>query len=273
MEEDLLYHYTSLDTFYKIIGSQEKDEIVFRATHARFMNDPFEYDLAFTFIEKAYREYEKINKIVTPFKNIKELFHSRDIFGEPFILSFSGQSDNLSMWRSYASNGKGIAIGLDKKMIHDYEKDAKNQNTKLLKCLYDEQLIINNLVNYLKDHYHDFIEKDKQFISNGNGFFHTFYNFAMNSFQFKNKHYNIENEWRLCKNEAFDDNIHFIESNGIMKPFINHRFPKSIIKRITIGPCADQEKVKESICIFLKVNGFDLQRDTIIISDVPYREI
>lgn len=236
------------------------------------MNDPVEYEMASSLIQKAYDEFERIKNIDPKF-NIKELFRFRDIFGEPFILSFSEQSDNLSMWRSYASNGKGIAIGLDNTNIQSYIQNNNSQNLILLQCLYDEQLIINNLVDYLKDHYHDFIEIDKKFISNGNGFFHTFYNFAINSFQFKNNHYNIEKEWRLCKNETFNKNIHFIESNGIMKPFINHRFDKSIIKKITIGPCADQEKVKESIYIFLDVNGITLHKDSIVTSYVPYREI
>lgn len=272
MEEDLLYHYTSLETFYKIIGNQKKDKIIFRATHARFMNDPFEYDLAYTLIEKAYREYELLNDINIPF-DLKKFFSLRNIFGSPFILSLSENHDNLTMWRSYGANGKGIAIGLDKKMINDYVKDEKNQNTKLLQCFYDEGKIIRNYIRYLKSHYHDFKIEGNKIIPLGNGTFNTIYGLSLSSFQYKNFNYEIEKEWRLCKNETFNKNIHFIESNGIMKPFINHRFDKSIIKKITIGPCADQEKVKESIYIFLDVNGITLHKDSIVTSYVPYREI
>lgn len=40
MDESLVYHYTSVDTFYNILSGVNDNKICLRATHARFMNDP-----------------------------------------------------------------------------------------------------------------------------------------------------------------------------------------------------------------------------------------
>lgn len=109
---ELLFHYTSIESLLKILqGNGEK--IVLRATHANFLNDPEEFEFANSIITKTLLEYEEEIQISN--KKSQNLFGNGGIFGsfaylpgEPFILSFSGHRDDLSMWRAYGHDGNGV---------------------------------------------------------------------------------------------------------------------------------------------------------------------
>lgn len=58
--------------------------------------------------------------------NENKLWLSLDRTGYPFVLSLSELCDDLNMWRCYADQGRGVAIGLDKPILdeeyHTYSK-------------------------------------------------------------------------------------------------------------------------------------------------------
>lgn len=271
----ILYHYTSVGTLLKIFENSETDKICLRATNAKFFNDPHEYNLAVSLLITSMISYEKEKSIENKIsQNIKNRVLNRlsTMPGNPFILSLSENSDNLIMWRTYGFDGKGVAIGLDKKMLDDYSKDERNKNVNLHKCIYDKNLILNGLINYW-GYYYDTITIKKDENSIGFDSFRFLFDVVDFSFQFKRSEYETEKEWRLCKNEMDDNNYKFIERDGVIIPFVEHYFPKEIIKKIIIGPCVNKQLIKDSIITFLKSRKFRLPTKSIIASKVPYRKI
>lgn len=268
----ILYHYTSVETLLKIIENSNDDKICFRATHAKFFNDPFEYKLAFSLLKTSLTKYENQissgKKLRPKFQN-KSLSSLGQLFGNPHILSLSENSDDLTMWRTYGFDGSGVSIGLDKKMLEEYSNDKNLKNTKLIKCVYDRNKILKGLINYWKYVYPTIN------INEENRLVFSSFSFALNltdfCFSFKRSEYQSEKEWRLCKNDGEDKNIKFYERNGLLIPYIEHYFPKEIIKKIIVGPCVNKELTKESIEIFLKIKGFSLTEDFIGKSKMPYR--
>lgn len=271
----ILYHYTTVGTLLNILDTIVHKKICFRATHAKFFNDPYEYKLAVEFLKQSMVKYEKENNI----KNGQSSnFNKNSIArigvasGDPFMLSLSENSDELTMWRTYGADGKGVAIGLDREMLDNYSNVDKNTNTVLLRCQYNKTDILNRLTKDWKDLY------DKITFKNGGktiemDSFRFMFNLVAFSFSFKRSEYNLEKEWRLCKNEFDETKVRYREKNGLVIPFVEHYFEKEIIKKIIIGPCVNKNLTKESIEMLLKSRKYNLPRNSITISKVPYRQI
>lgn len=269
----ILYHYTSVETLLKIIDNIDDGKICVRATHAKFFNDPHEYKLAIALLKSSLNKYEKEKLIKNGSgKNpITKLFAGMgQLLGDPFILSFSENQDDLTMWRSYGFDGKGVAIGFDKEMLVEYANSETSINTQLIKCQYDKFKIKKELTKYWEYNYDKIDLKDKNKIGLND------FNFPVDltkfSFSFKRNEYYPEKEWRLCKNDWDDKNIRFKESDGLIIPYINHLLPKEIIKKIIIGPCSNKQLSKESITMFMNMKNI-LAKEFIFSSKVPYRKI
>ncbi len=268
----ILYHYTSVGNLMKILDYSIQKNICIRATHAKYFNDPFEYSLAISLLKASMIRYEKEHTIENrkSQKFNKKKFSSFGIIaGYPFILSLSEKPDDLTMWRTYGADGKGVAIGLDVNILKEY-KPGNADNTRLLKCAYTKDSILNGLTNYWSVVYDkiDFTEEGASIKS-----FRLLSDIANFCFSIKRQEYKDEMEWRLCKNEWEMDEIRFFERDGILIPFIEHFLPREIVKEIIIGPCANKKMTKESIETFLKARRYALNKDLIILSKVPYRRI
>lgn len=271
----MLYHYTSIGTLLKIIDNTVDNKVCLRATHAKFFNDPYEYKLAVPFLKQSMVKYEKENNIVDGQSsnfNKNSIARLGGAFGDPFMLSLSENPDDLTMWRTYGADGKGVAIGIDWEMLHSYAEDENNANTILLQCQYDKTEIIDKLTKGWADLY-----DDVTFMEGGKGLGMNSFEFPFKliafSFGFKRNEYSSENEWRLCKNEFNETKVKFREKDGLLIPFIEHHFDKRIIKKIIIGPCVNKELTKESIKMLLKSRQYDLPSGAVIISKMPYRQI
>lgn len=268
----ILYHYTSVSTLMKILDYSPQKNICIHATHAKYFNDPFEYSLAISLLKTSMIRYEKEHSIEhrKSQKFNKKKFSSFGIIaGYPFILSLSEKADDLTMWRTYGADGKGVAIGLDVSILKGY-KPENADNTRLLRCAYNKDSILNGLANYWNVVYDkiDFTEEGASIQS-----FRLISDIANFCFSIKRQEYKDEIEWRLCKNEWTIDEIKFYEREGILIPYIEHFLPREIIKEIIIGPCANKKMTKESIETFLKVRRYTLDKESIILSKVPYRRM
>lgn len=49
----ILYHYTSIETLLKIIDNTDDGKICLRATHAKFFNDPHEYEFSISLLKTS----------------------------------------------------------------------------------------------------------------------------------------------------------------------------------------------------------------------------
>ena len=249
MTGELLYHYTSIESLHKILLG-DGENIVLRATHANFMNDPDEFEFVNKIITETLHEYELEHQISE--KKSDVLFGRGGIFGsfaylpgEPFILSLSEHQDDLSMWRAYGHDGNGVCIGLDKEMLMSYSKDPEVTNTILLKCEYCKEMVEEDFRQYWKDNYNDFkIEKSENGrITTGFNDGSLFFSMSKYGFSTKSNSYSSEAEWRLCTNEW--RNYQFRTKGNLFVPFIEHKFRKKILRKIVIGPCLNGLQVEQ----------------------------
>lgn len=106
---EILYHYCSTESFYKIISGKS-----IRLSALSFSNDYLEGRLARLVIrslstEHGLDEYQK--------KSIEDLM---DLFENSFDshgFCLSGNGDILSQWRGYADDGNGVSIGFSSKYL------------------------------------------------------------------------------------------------------------------------------------------------------------
>ncbi|WP_339870243.1 DUF2971 domain-containing protein [uncultured Algoriphagus sp.] len=277
MTGELLYHYTSIESLHKILLG-DGENIVLRATHANFMNDPDEFEFANKIITKTLLEYESENSVLE--KKSDNLFGKGGIFGsfaylpgEPFILSLSEHQDDLSMWRAYGHDGNGVCIGLDKEMLKSYSEDPEVINTTLLECEYRKEIVENHFRKYWINNYNDFkIEKSEDGrITTGFNDGSIFFSMPKYGFSAKSPSYGSEAEWRLCTNEG--KNYQFRTKGNLFVPFIEHKFRKEILKKIVIGPCLNGLQVEQGMRFFLKKFGFPEAKAFIERSQISYRQV
>lgn len=296
----VLYHYTSLDTFHKMLERMEKEEndarnkenvksFILRGTHIEFLNDLSEFTLAFELFAKMIQEYETTIE-PSKNKNIAERLDKKywrnfvtffELNTPPFITSFSENSDSLPMWNTYGLEGKGVALGIERFDIGSSLSDSKTGNPKWVKCIYDSDILQDIFKGSMNDVYEIVNVKDEQLVING------LPNFSLLSAYFsmlKNFAFEYEKEWRLVNTFSKykkEKEINYFEKNGILKPYIEHKLPKKILKKIVIGPCADKEVLKKSIVMILERAGYKTDNKNINdelfvdiqFSNVPFRHI
>lgn len=271
-DNDLVYHYTSVATLVKIVDSMNNGEIYLRATHVKYFNDPMEYESGLSLFKKSMIQYEQQNRISDP----KSQRYNEDSVarlswmpGPPFLLSFSGNKNDLMMWRNYGDDGKGVSIGFDRKLLSEYAES--NDNAKLLKCNYDEEAVVKELVEKWSKYYPSVNFMEGGGIAVGSSVRFIF-DLIRTSFEYKTEEYSPENEWRLCKSEWKEEQIKYFERGGVIIPYVDFKFSKDIIKKIFVGPCANI-LATESIKNFIKAKGYDVNNDFIIQSKLPYRKL
>lgn len=239
---EYLYHYTSTDALMSILQSmsscREGDDtqyITLRATHASYLNDKVEGVL----LKKALEELGQRSDIL----NVLECCS-----GYPFVFSFSELEDDLNMWRCYAAEATGVAIGFDLR-IPEFDLILK-------KCEYITQKKL--------------VEKYKDLKCMRPGYDCTqLARVLQNLFCYKDIAFEAENEWRFIEQNV--PHRYFLRSKTIV-PYVEIKVPVSAIVSITFGPLADYERNKFSVSTILKgkvgdmLKGIELKK-----SNVPLR--
>lgn len=156
----IVYHYTGLDTLFKILDNVNNDNLVFHASEIFCMNDPTEFYhgveqiwSVFPIIEeeviksiKTSEQFSDINKLYLDnkymlskiwnelYKNNQDWFalyveNIRHSHHAPFVISFSCLDDFLPMWENYGNNGLGVAIGID---IQEYYRKVQRDDGTII---------------------------------------------------------------------------------------------------------------------------------------------
>ncbi|EMY62451.1 DUF2971 domain-containing protein [Leptospira terpstrae] len=100
---NLVYHYCSLESFYKIIESGE-----LFLSHQSAMNDKSDSRLFFNIlVKRANQIANELNAEIL--EKFLRLFYIN--MKDYFIASFSAESDLLNQWLTYGDKGKGVSIG------------------------------------------------------------------------------------------------------------------------------------------------------------------
>ena len=225
---ELLYRYTTFDTAFSILknGTYRMNGIV-------GMNDISEIDYFddYCYTSKKKPSYQTLNNL--------------------FISSCCSLKDNLTMWRLYGDDAKGICLVF--KIIHNANKDFmlqtvsyandknKNDRLDLVKKLINNKVVFN------------YIDKWKHF--------------------FKAFDYSIEKEVRLLfsgdiKTENRDE-IGWIKTAGhsIINPYVEFDIEKSEfpleLKEIVLGPKCPEIKTNENqLKELIRFKGYDIEVKT-----------
>lgn len=128
----MIYHYTSLDNFLKIIES--KQLYLFNAFN---MNDNLEVNWINHLIDEEFKKFQEPEL----FTKTIELYNLNNT--TPYLCCFSYDGDLLSQWRAYADDGCGIAIGFDETKLDVGRRIpvtgvTSDLSTGLFDCIYDE---------------------------------------------------------------------------------------------------------------------------------------
>lgn len=286
---DILYHYTSLNGFLSIIETQS---LFF--SNVNFLNDSKEIKHGVDIVLKAIEQIEEnqSSDILSKMKdNIDLLYKS-----EKYVTCFSKNGDLLSQWRAYGNNGKGISIGFEFSDLTDsFDKYLTGTHIE-----YDEKIQVESIKEYINLMIEFYENIENNYDWNGQNFNNliakqiiTFFNNVIHSF--KHPSFIDEREYRLqleIDNNMYkkeDIELKFRATENLIIPYTiikndyisyletkvpNETEPlfslkKLPISKIIIGPSLDYETVKNGIKKFLFEKGYkeiDIEK-----SNVPYR--
>lgn len=178
-----------------------------------------------------------------------------------FCVCFSESKDKLSQWRGYAQDGKGIAIGFDKKVLEELNQISEF-HIAFGKVIYDspQEYVQGIIADNIKKLKYKSVEHVALELSG---------NYRMQFPFVKNPGFEEEKEWRavVCStighyNIPSSENILFSKvkyrtANNKLIPYIEMNFERikqRIIKEIFIGPKSEVEV--EDIVNLLSFYGY-----------------
>lgn len=142
---EVLYHYTSLDSFVNIIKSKK-----FRLYDVTKSNDPLEGSYMIHALEKAYQKLhdkEKINDEEYALARQTFFFFKEELISQGRFNDFCGAASfcvpehELMMLRSYGNNGKGIALGVPIKALEMLANNNQQLIFKKVEYLSEQEII------------------------------------------------------------------------------------------------------------------------------------
>lgn len=251
-ENRIVYHYTDIDALMAIV---RPGYIQLRATNCMFLNDSNEIKEGIDIMK------EKGDTSVTT-----------DTFKDYYLTSFSFVKDDLKMWGMYAANGSGVAIGFKLKLL-------QSAYGGFAECEYDKAKICNNFDEHLS-HKKLVLEAQKiaveqnikSVLTEKPELLPIIHNFPYiaTCISSKNPAYSYEQEARcfLCNR---GQNVKFRNRKGVITPYVDIIVPREALCEIVIGPANNQDLSHRSIARFLEINGYNLSKENIIKSAIPYR--
>lgn len=260
----MLYHYCSVDSFFKIIESKS-----LWLSDINHMNDYREVRWAHEKILRSLRQLDKDHgeghaQLLLEHLRLNHTMH--------FICSFSCEGDLLSQWRAYAMDGTGIAIGFtDHGLPRAAHLPHCNANPELsvgiYEVVYDEanqQAAIDSTLEKFMDRMNT-----EDGAERGEALPGAVYILGGTSVLFKNPAFAEEREWRLVHTPLITDGPGGIRvdsaisqlrhrvSGGRIVPYFEYDFSSKLdddlIAEVVIGPkCPVTQYDLE---MFLQVNG------------------
>ncbi len=166
-----------------------------------------------------------------------------------YVACFSEKKDCLSQWRGYADDGKGMAIGFDKKVLEQLSK-LRKFNLEFAKVIYDKNEQERHVERVVKENL-----KRMEETGVGHVALELNTNYRMEFSIYKHHSFAEEQEWRLVFNskshgrEVKVGNMTFSEPKYRVASgkLISYRelcfsnIKETFVKEIWIGPKADVE--------------------------------
>jgi hypothetical protein len=191
------------------------------------------------------------------------------------VAAFSEDADQLNQWRSYANDGRGIALGFDSRAL---QRAASGHDVRLLRCVYAPEShheIIAELVRLLLDAFRAAPPAQDgeraRLLEEFNSVF------LLTAPVIKDHHFAQEKEWRLVSMpRSPDDPLLTAVLSGnhasvkLVLPLVPDGEPGSdVISSVTVGPTLDPDNVADAIDVLARHKGFHIGK--VRLSRVPYR--
>ena len=243
-----MYHYTPIASTSGIL---REDNIHLWATYYKNLNDPLEFKWAKRHIFEKIKNSSATEKIPTIF---------------PYVISFCQEADDLTMWRLFADNGRGILLEFDDGIIRKAANQSSNAE-RYQKCFYAEKDNLSEVIQQVLDEYksiyatesNDDLQKLCAFIK------HKSYEVEKEirycSFNFTNEQFNKPSTWDKSNKENIENErgvMYRLRGNELVK-YKEILFKKEALKSITVGYGLDYGKTKEHIEKILEANGYELK--------------
>jgi hypothetical protein len=291
-EKGTIYHYTTYEGIKSILETRK-----LRYTDYRYINDPTEIKYGQEIVIEALLESDIVYKYHLT-KNIKNFFNNFDFQMSIYVSCFSKTRDKLAIWRYYASNGTGFAIGFNNFPTADHLNIkpkpvriitevmyGKEEPKEFLKKFIEEYLkvfeeALNRLKEANKNQFCSFlVELDARLMAQ---FISLLPSLKDDSFKDENEvrifypegeliGYYIDDRYRefipIPKNRT--PFVHSLQGN---KPVVSpHQFDHTDISEIWVGPCCEFSEARNWLRQLLSDNGYRLNEVKIALANFPYK--
>ena len=279
-----LYHYTKPEKLLNILESE-----TIRFSTALYLNDKEEVTYSYKLIGSLIDEMPGLNSEL--FSRIKEHFHRKykniisgnDTYSsryEYYTISFSTDSDNLTLWNNYSKGQSytGYNIGFCKKdLIADMQKQGFHSVYGNIIYNRETQITILKLIFEKWNRQFDKIASGRKTQRNiekqQNIMFELIDILSVVSLFFKNPYFKDEKEYRIIFISHFSMSAYkqtkIFEKNGLFIPYIEYKFMKRTVSSINIGPTLEENIFYTSTCRMLANFGYD--KKTVNRSKIPLR--
>lgn len=277
-----LFHYTSISNLLSIIEHKS-----LWASEIKYFSD--EGEIFYT--EKLFQSqisgrldktsHESKRRMLTQLQ--KWLFNRLGNGHLLFVLSFTENGNQLSQWRSYCSNAKGVSIGFDPEKL---KKIAQEQLFQLGRCIYDHSKqieLINNMLDYIEHLSNKKGENTNRSKRHPMNSFNDIFeeveeNILRIAALIKHPAFVEEEEWRLVSKiicSYVTPRIKYREGVSFLVPYLEVTLPKSEdreieIEKIYLGPTPNQNIAMQSLNMFLSKSEAS-PKGGIVYSCIPYR--
>lgn len=274
-DDDLLYHYTALESFLSIV---DKGELW--ASHIRYLNDTSEQRLMWDHVRARIKARldaadENERARLLQFQSLASSPRVLDIY----LLCFSKDGgDRLSQWRGYGGSG-GVAIGFDngqlKKRCSAFTTAiSHNQplpmglaflnDVKYIEPSGDERssAIIDAFLNNPNPTEHETRFSQEETFSR---------RISLSSSSLKHKAFDEEREWKVAIFDVPKDSVLFRTRKSMVVPCVRFDLGRGkpiwpLIRKIIVGPSPHQA---ETIAAIKK----RLDDQTVVVGSwIPYRD-
>ena len=293
IDDNLLYYYCSMDTFFKIVDSKK---IWLR--NLLEMNDPSELALhKINIPDVIYKQYSE-NKFKFEYANKQnEEAMKTLLLPDAFMYSMginpiynnlffafcmTNREDALTQWTTYGDDGRGVCLGFKKVSLQNFQLESENFSLQKVQYYRDYNELASTLSKMLLDKIRELSGNDselKEFAGNLTN------NTVPEWTKYKIKDYSNEEETRLVYHKESNQIISNIGADEIDTKYLSDlKFAmrgnkldihievdvsKLGLATITLGP-ANDNKI-DAIKMYLAQKGFKVERADFHRSSIPYR--
>lgn len=277
---NVLYHYTSLETAFKILENKE-----LWASRIQCMNDGSENQYLASIIKPSILEIEEFadyGEWGTFYRDTLLNMLDNGSKHPDYVISFSEKSDDLSQWRAYSGNGTGCAIGFEATWLNSL--DTEEIFPDLLRhlsfepCDYDPQShheMIQEVLQAIREYLESPIRDEDgnlehQALLNSQRALETYHKRAAS---FKHPAFVDEAEWRIIMRRNKGRDAKYRTRKSLIVPYLTLPLDSgegNSVIAIDIGPNPHPELNHRLMKEFVENNSFNHVH--VYSSAIPYRD-